>query len=139
MPAGRPTLYDPNYCAQVIEDMAQGYSMTAFAGKIGVCRDTLQEWAAVQPEFSAALKNGKSARTRFLETGLLGEEIGPRVTARIFALKNAAPDEWRDRHEVSGPDGGPIQVSVSRFTPDVEKLTTDSARSIAGPSGGDHA
>ena len=115
MPAGRPSLYDPKYCDEIVEDMAIGYSMTAFAGKIGVCRDTLQEWAAKEPEFSAALKAGKSIRTRFLETGFFTEENRAKVTSRIFALKNAAPDEWRDRYEHTGADGGPIAVTVARF------------------------
>lgn len=90
--------------------------MTAFAGSIGVCRDTISEWASKHPEFSAAIKRGKAARTQSLECELLDEVLGPRVTARIFALKNAAPDEWRDRHEHVGADGGPIQVTVARFT-----------------------
>lgn len=116
MPAGRPSDYEPKFCDDIVSFMAQGYSMTAFAGDIGVCRDTISEWASKHPEFSAAIKRGKAARTKNLEGGLLSEELGPKVTARIFALKNAAPDEWRDRHEVSGPDGGPIQVTVARFT-----------------------
>ncbi len=44
--------------------------------------------------------------------GLLSADMGPRVTARIFALKNAAPEEWKDKvqNEHSGPQGGPIPV-----------------------------
>ncbi len=43
-------------------------------------------------------------------------ELGPKITARIFALKNAAPAEWRDRIEHTGADGGPLQVVVQKFT-----------------------
>lgn len=101
MPGGRPSKYDPAYCEEVIADGNIGYSLTAFAGKIGVDRDTITEWAKVHPEFSLAVKAHKAARTRFLETGLLnGDATGPNVTSRIFALKNAAPEEWRDKHEV---------------------------------------
>lgn len=101
--------------------MGQGYSKTAFAGSIGVCLDTLLEWASIYPEFSLAVKEGQAARTGCLERGLLdGAQLGPQVTARIFALKNAAPDEWRDRREVTGADGGPLQVQVVKFTDDDE-------------------
>lgn len=117
MPAGRPSLYDPKYCDEVIGFMGQGFSKSAFAGHIGVNRDTLQEWEAKHAEFSVATKDGAVARLKFLENRLLSEETAsPQITAMIFALKNAMPAEWRDRHEHVGADGGPIQVTVARFT-----------------------
>lgn len=97
---GRPTKYDPAFCEQIVECMSRGFSMTAFAGEIGVARSTINEWMAAQPAFSEAVKVGQAARTRFLEERLINGETGPRVTSHIFALKNAAPDEWRDKHEV---------------------------------------
>lgn len=98
--AGRPTKYDPRYCDEIVEDGEKGYSLTAFAGAIGVARSTINEWGASYPEFSEAIKRHAAARTRFLETGLLSSETGPQVTSRIFALKNAAPEEWREKQEV---------------------------------------
>ncbi len=117
MPGGRPSTYDPKFCAEVIDFMALGYSKSAFAGHIGVNRDTLQEWEAKHAEFSVATKDGAVARLKFLENRLLSDTFAsPQITAMIFALKNAMPAEWRDRHEHVGPDGGPIAVTVSRFT-----------------------
>lgn len=101
MPAGRPTKYQPRFCDLVIEDGKKGLSLTAFAGGIGVDRSTINEWMAAHPEFSQAVKEHQAARTRHLEETLLSSDQGPRVTARIFALKNAAPDEWRDKTEVA--------------------------------------
>jgi hypothetical protein len=75
-------------------------SLTAFAGGIGVARSTINEWINNHPEFSEAVKQHQAARTRYLEESMLSAEQGPRVTARIFALKNAAPDEWKDKTEV---------------------------------------
>lgn len=100
MGAGRPTKYDPKYCEEVIEYMAQGLSLTAFAGHLRVHRGTINEWMANHPEFSEAVKVAQGCRTECLEKGLLGSDVGPMITARIFALKNAAPDEWRDKREV---------------------------------------
>lgn len=99
MPAGRPTDYDDAYCDQVVEVMGTGLSLTAFAGKIGHHRDTLNEWGRQHAEFSDAVKRGQAARTAYLEQGLLDAKDGPNVTSRIFALKNAAPDEWKDKRE----------------------------------------
>ena len=41
----------------------------------------------------------------------------------IFGLKNVAPEEWRDRIEHTGKDGGPIQ-SVT-LTADLTRLDAD--------------
>lgn len=100
MSTGRPSKYDPKYCQEVIEYMSQGYSLTAFGGSIRVARSTLNVWMAEHPEFSEAVKVAQACRTACLEQGLLGSEVGPMVTARIFALKNAAPEEWRDKREI---------------------------------------
>jgi len=97
---GRPTKFKPAYCNEVINTMATGLSLTAFAGEIGVARSTINEWIDNFPEFSEAVRVAKAKRTLALERGMLGAESGPAVTARMFALKNADPDEWRDKREV---------------------------------------
>lgn len=88
-----------------------GYSLTAFAGGIEVARSTINEWMEQFPEFSEAVKKHSAIRTRHLEGGLLEAPDGPKVTSRIFALKNAAPDEWRDKHEVEHSGGVNITIS----------------------------
>ncbi len=110
MPAGRPTDYDPAYCQVVIDKMGEGFSKTAVAGFIGVCRNTLLNWTETHPEFLRAVKVGEAMRTMKLEDDLLSMSEGPRVTARIFALKNAAPEEWRDKHEVEHQGGLTISL-----------------------------
>jgi hypothetical protein len=52
------------------------------------------------PEFSDSLKHAMGLRVFKLETDLLAAPDGPTVTSRIFALKNAAPDEWKDKHDI---------------------------------------
>lgn len=115
---GRPSEYDPAFCDAVIAAGAQGYSLTAFAGMIGVHRDTLYAWGEVHPAFSDAMKRHKAVRVHRLEFGLLNSASAPVVTAHIFALKNACPEEWRDKvvQELTGPNGGPMQVQEIRRT-----------------------
>lgn len=105
MPAGRPSTYDPAYCEIVLDKMGEGFSKTAVAGFIGIARSTLHEWCDTFPEFSDAVKRGEALRTAKLESDLLTATEGPKVTSRIFALKNAAPDEWRDKREVEHQGG----------------------------------
>lgn len=115
-PVGRPTKYEPRFCEMLLEDMAKGYSMTAFAGLIGVSRDTLTAWAAEHPEFSLAVTRGKALRLRDWETVALDMRRnggGPGgATITVFGLKNMGGEEWSDtqRHELTGKDGGAIEI-----------------------------
>lgn len=113
MGAGRPTKYEPRFCEMLLEDAEKGLSLTAFAGLIRVARSTINEWMDAHPEFSEAVKQHAAIRTRVLEDGLLGADVGPRVTARIFALKNAAPEEWKDKSqaELTGANGAPLGIT----------------------------
>ena len=45
----------------------------------------------------------------------MNAEASHQVTATIFQLKNADPEEWRDKQalEHSGPDGGAIKSDGS--------------------------
>lgn len=102
-PGGRPTKYDPGYCAQMVAFCRQGYSLTGFAGSIGVCRDTISEWGKVHPEFSAAIKQAKAAWALF----------------------------WEERNVEIGRNGGAkgqatIVILTSRMHPPRTSLTGDS-------------
>ena len=93
---GRPSDYRPEYCQQVIDFMAQGYSLSAFAGEIRQARETIYRWTMAHSEFCDAVARARMARVRALETKLLKSRKGAETSAAIFALKNADPAEWRD-------------------------------------------
>lgn len=101
MPSGRPSKYLSTYADEVIAFMSQGYSITAFAGEIGVSRETLYAWEREFPEFSDALKRARPKRVLALERQLLGAKDKMQLTSAIFALKNADPNEWREKVEVA--------------------------------------
>jgi transposase-like protein len=105
MPGGAPTKYKPEFCNEIIQSMAEGYSLTAAAADLGVHRDTVYEWEKTIPEFSDAVKLARAKRTRKLEQDLLSAESGPMVTSRIFALKNACAEEWREKQEIEHSGG----------------------------------
>jgi hypothetical protein len=94
--AGRPSEYRAEYCEAVIEFMAQGYSLTAFAGSIRKSRNAVYEWIGRHPAFGDAVARARAARVAALETKLLTARRGGEVAAAMFGLKNAEPDEWRD-------------------------------------------
>ena len=116
---GRPSSYDPKFCDMVVEDMSKGYSLTAFAGLIGVCKATLNNWMDEHPEFLDAVKRAKAARLRDWEANAINMRAnggGPGgATITIFGLKNMGGDEWSDtqRHEVTGKDGAPLKSDMT--------------------------
>lgn len=109
-PVGRPTKYEPRFCYDCIEFMGQGYSLTAFAGSIGVSRATINNWMAEHAEFLEATRTGQAKRTMCLEKTLLAGETGPKVTGHIFALKNADPEGWKDKQEVEHSGGVTVRA-----------------------------
>jgi len=121
-PGGRPSKYQPRYadellnyfnCSAIERDDRGGIvaghfpTLARFAANIGVCRDTLQEWAKVHAKFSAAYKKAKDLQEANLIEGTLAGAYQPSFA--IFTAKNVLG--WRDKTEteLSGPNGGPQQ------------------------------
>ena len=107
MPAGRPTKYAPKFCDGVREFLKDGYSLAAYAGEIGVSYSTVRLWEHENPEFSAAVKDGRAGAVLWWEKRNRELALGTsqaNATSVIFGLKNRAPEEWRDKteHELSG-------------------------------------
>lgn len=119
---GRPSKYDPAYCEAVVECMGQGLSLTAFAASVDVCRQTVHNWMAENPEFLDAVNKAKAKRVAYLERRLLDGEFGARVTSHIFALKNADPEEWRDKREVEHSGDMTVRRADELTDDDLAKL-----------------
>lgn len=80
---------------------------------LGVSNDLFARWLLDEPEFAEAVKDGRAASEAWWSAlgrkGASGKaEINP--TVWIFNMKNRF--HWRDKQEVSGPDGGPIAGKV---------------------------
>lgn len=106
-PGGRPTDYDPAYCASAETFLADGYSVAALAGFLGVAKSTVYEWIDRYPEFSDSVKRGQAGAVYWWEKAnrnlaMTGEG---NATACVFGLKNRASDEWRDKVETEHSGG----------------------------------
>lgn len=121
-PGGRPTKYRPEYC-QGIVDYFQSYYKNLknrsslelpyffeYAESIGVCDDTLTEWASVHPEFSAAYKKAKEIVKECLIFG--GTSGIFNATFTIFTAKNIT--DMRDKTEQEHT--GSININVVNYT-----------------------
>jgi transposase len=113
---GRPTKYRPNMCEQIITLAEQGYSLTAIAGWLHTGRGQIIEWGQKHPEFADALSRVQGLRARFWEEQALrvAEQGGPggQTMMITFALKNLNSEDWRDRIEHTGAEGGPINLEA---------------------------
>lgn len=117
---GRPTKYRPEFVRVVVEHArTTGQSLTAFAGLIGVGRETITEWASVHPEFSIAVRAAKAARALWIESAAAQETNAPQMNYKLLALKNCAAEDWREQQEVKmgGLPGAP-PVAVAHMTPE---------------------
>jgi hypothetical protein len=67
------------------------------------------------PEFADTIKLAQAKRQLFLERRLLEAKEGPVVTSTIFALKNAGPQDWRDKQEVEHSVSDPLATLLERI------------------------
>lgn len=145
MPAGRPTDFKSTYGEEILQLMAEGLSLAAAAAELGIHRQRVYDWEENHPEFADTIKLARSKRQLFLERRLLKAVEGPVVTSTIFALKNAAGEDWRDKqeHELTGKNGGPIatdnthhgQVTVSATAAFIAEALGERAQPASGESG----
>ncbi len=95
---------------KTVESMAAyGIPRPDIAAVIGISEPTLRKYYADELATATAKANAKVAETLYRKA--TDQKIsGPSVTAAIFWLKTRA--QWRetDRHEITGPDGGPVQT-----------------------------
>lgn len=123
---GRPTDYRVEYCDQVEEAMGIGFSLTAFAGMIGVNKSTICRWKEAYPEFCDAVTRATAKRMLHWETlGLKAADKGGgpgASTMIIFGLKNmdrASSDgesEWADIQKIDQTFKGEVGITEIRRT-----------------------
>lgn len=119
MPAGRPTVYDPDNCEKVVEWGKAGKSLTWMAAELDVSRETIYEWQRVYPAFSDAIARAKAKAQAFWED--MGQDgvKTPMFNGSVWTKSMAArfPDDWRENKgvELTGAGGGPVQVMTLEF------------------------
>lgn len=119
---GRPSSYKPEYVEQAKKLCELGATDVEMADFFEVAVSTFYKWKNAHPEFSEALKVGKTAADERIERSLYAKAIGytfesekifqfqgkiirapcrehvaPDTTACIFWLKNRRPDLWREK------------------------------------------
>jgi len=112
MQTGRPSDYSPDILPTVAELALAGATDQEIADSIGVDRSTYYRWRIRYPEFRDAIKEGKPEADRKVIDSLYTKALAGDTTAQIFWLKNRQSKDWKDRKEITGEDGGPVQFTV---------------------------
>ena len=117
-PIGRPTLYRPELCDQIIAAMGEGLSLEAAAAACGVGPRTAFTWQTQHDEFRQAVEEGRTKSLLFWERRAIALTKGEAGNAAVITLglknRSRAASGWHDaqRLEHSGPNGGPMQHEV---------------------------
>lgn len=142
MARGRVSDYDAGKHPELARKVCLlGATDREVADILGISERALRDWKTRHAELAEAMRVGKEAADERVKSALYNRAVGysydsekiqvlrngdvvrvpivehvaPDVTAQIFWLKNRCPAEFRDKvdHEMTGRNGGPIEVEAS--------------------------
>ena len=138
---GRPTKFKDEFVEQVEKLAKIGATEEQIAEFFEVTYQTIYNWKQSNEAFREAMLAGKEIADAAVERSLFQRATGyshaeekifcsngevvraestkhypPDATSCIFWLKNRKPDDWRDKREVTGSDGGPLTVQIVQFS-----------------------
>lgn len=108
--------------AQVELLASRGLTLEQIANSIGISPQTLHTRKNNDVELLEAINRGRAAGIKMVTNALFETAMAGNVAAQIFFLKNRAPEEWRDKVEVSVEETVPkplvIEVPCIDVTPE---------------------
>ena len=119
-PVGRPSLYDPAYCEQVIELGSKGKSIEQIGSILGIGTRTLFTWRDTHEEFQHALELAKELEQAWWEdmaqSYMVEEKESAKLNTGLWSRSMAArfPKKYREsvKQEITGADGAPLLTGI---------------------------
>lgn len=119
-PVGRPSLYKPEYCEEVIALGKIGKSTEAIGAILGVGTKTLYNWRDQHEDFLHALDMAKEFELQWWEdiaqTHMIENKESDKINATIWSRSMAArfPKKYREqvKQEITGADGAPFLTGI---------------------------
>jgi len=119
-PVGRPSLYKPEFCEEVIALGKIGKSVEAIGAILGVGTKTLYNWRDEHSEFLHALDMAKEFEMQWWEdiaqTHMIENKESDRINATIWSRSMAARflKKYREqvKQEITGADGAPFLTGI---------------------------
>lgn len=119
-PVGRPSLYDPKYCEEVIALGRIGKSIEQIAANLNVSLRVLYDWRDKHQEFLHALEDCKTFEQAWWEEQasayMVENKESDRLNATLWSRSMAArfPKKYREstKTEITGADGAPLLSGI---------------------------
>jgi hypothetical protein len=98
---------------KVLRQLALGKSIGAACKSARVSRQTYYNWCEADANFARRADDAIEDGTDAIEDNALNQAKHGAQTLMVLILKARRPEKYRDRFEaqVSGPGGGPIQIT----------------------------
>ena len=131
-PVGRPSLYDPALCEQIIELGKLGKSTEQIASHLGFSLRVFYKWRDEYEEFMQALEDAKQYEQYWWEEQaqayLVENKDSDKINTSLWSRSMAArfPKKYREstKTEITGADGAPL-ISGIQVTFVQPNATTD--------------
>ena len=119
-PVGRPSLYDPKYCEEVVALGRIGKSVEQIAANLNVSLRTIYQWRDNHEEFLHALDDAKTYEQAWWEEQaaayMVENKESDRLNATLWSRSMAArfPKKYREstKTEITGADGAPLLSGI---------------------------
>jgi transposase len=119
-PVGRPSLYKPEYCEEVIALGKIGKSVEQISANLGLSLRVLYDWRDKHPEFLHALDDAKTYEQAWWEEQasayMVENKESDRLNATLWSRSMAArfPKKYREstKTEITGADGTPLLSGI---------------------------
>lgn len=101
----------------ILAALAKGHTRSAAASLAGMHRTTLWEWTANDPDMAEACDMAEATAEADIASTLIEQAHGKDFRATLAWLQHRRRDDWKPptvSTEVSGPDGGPIELADVR-------------------------
>ena len=119
-PVGRPSLYDPSFCDEVVELGRKGKSVEQIASILNVSLRTMYSWRDSHEEFLHALDDAKTYEQAWWEEQaqayLIENKDSDKINTSLWSRSMAArfPKKYREstKTEITGADGTPLIAGI---------------------------
>jgi hypothetical protein len=107
----RPSKRTPEREARIFEALRAGNTRKASSAYAGIDQSTFENWMHRFPDFSAAVIKAESD-AEIRNVAIIQKAASDTWQAAAWWLERRRSADYRQRHEVAGPDGGPLKVVV---------------------------
>lgn len=126
--AGRPTKFSKELGDEICRMIGEGYSARSVCTDKSITLATLYRWLRENEEFKSQYDRAREDAADTLVDELMEiadteddvQRAKLKIDARKWVASRMKPKSWgeKQQHEHSGPDGGPLEVSIVRYGED---------------------